>query len=164
MLSITNERVFQGRGDVHLRATQLDALAERVVVKARPAVQGDRQARAVGDLLEPVVGDVHLALVDAVGGPDRRGERGQLDLLAERHGLVGVGQVGVVLGDEDVVLDADDLAHLRLDGHAGRLGHFADLFGHREVLVIRQVRCINHHAGPSRLDALPHHVQVAAVV
>ncbi len=75
-----------------------------------------------------------------------------------------VGEVGVVLGDVDVVLDAGQLAQLRLYHNPLIVGVLHHLAGEGHVVLVVVVAAIDHHRGKAPVDAGFADFKIRAVV
>jgi len=97
-----------------------------------------------------------------VAGADGDGERVAPGALHEFDGLIGVG-VDRVFG-RDLVLDARQLAQFGLDPHALVVGVFDHAAGDGDVLLVGQVRTVDHDGGEAAVDARLADVEVLTVV
>ena len=79
-------------------------------------------------------------------------------------GLLGVGQLGVGLVDGHVLLDAAQLAQLRLDHQAACVRRIDDPAGDLDVLLVRLVAGVDHdRAVETALDAVHAGLLVAVI-
>ena len=120
------------------------------------------------DLVEDVEPDLWLGarreLVSAVGCADSDGEGVDASLADEVLDLLRPG-VGVVLS-LDIVLDASKDTELTLDADVvwAGVGVLDNLLGEGDVLVVREVRAVNHDRAEAVLDAGLAELEAVTVV
>ena len=105
-----------------------------------------------------------LNLCAAVAGADGDREGVDAGLLDEVLDFLRLGVIGVL--GRDIVLDAGEHAELAFDRDIVllRMGEVDDLLGERDVLVVGQVRAVDHDRGEARLDAALAELEAVAVV
>jgi hypothetical protein len=103
-----------------------------------------------------------LELVGAVRGADRDGQRIHAGLGYEIHDVLGIG-VGVVLG-RNLVLHTGQYAQLAFYRHVELVCVVDHLLGERHVLLIGEVRTVDHHRREAHVDAALAKLERVAVV
>src|SRR5699024_9193240 len=140
----------------HLAAELVDD-GDAVLRNGRSAVQDDREAgQALADLFEDIEAQLRLLagleLIGAVAGADGDGEGVAARLFGEFADLVGLGEAGVLRLDVDGILDAGELAELRLDDDAAVMRVLDDLAGDLDIFFEGVVRSVDHDGREAVLD------------
>ena len=143
----------------------------------RGAVQHDREpGDALLDLLQDVETEfgrhehavriaralLGLELIGSVRRADRDGQRIHTGLLHEILHVLGTG-VGMVFG-RNLVLDTGQHTQLALHRHIVLVGILHDLLRQRHVLIVRQVRTVDHHRRETHIDAILAKLEGIAVI
>ena len=101
-------------------------------------------------------------LISAVGGADGDGQRVTAGLLHKLLYVLGTG-VGMVFG-RNLVLDTGQHTQLALHRHIVLVGILHDLLRQRHVLIVRQVRTVDHHRRETHIDAILAKLEGIAVI
>ena len=154
LLDAAQPGLLQFGADVDLRHAPADALAQRIVGSAGAAVEHERRFHARGDLLQALQVDLRLPPVDAVDGADGDGEAVKARLRDEVGGLVGIGLQRVLLGDADVPLEPGHVTEFALHAGVEPMGDLNRRACEAHVLLVGEVRAVEHdgrEAGPHAL-------------
>ena len=105
-----------------------------------------------------------LELEGAVAGADRDGQGIHAGALYKILHLSGVSVRSVGGADIDGVLDAGQTAKLRFHGYVPGMGVVSDLFCQLHVLLIGQMRAVDHHGGEAAVDAVLAQLEGRAMI
>jgi hypothetical protein len=132
-------------------------------------IEDDRESgQLLLDLVEDIEPDLGLGagreFVGTVRRSDGDSQRVDTGLLDEVLDLLGLG-VGVLLG-LDIVLDARKNAELTLDGDVvgARVSELDDLLREGDILLVREMRPVDHDGAEAELDAVLADLERVAVV
>ena len=101
-------------------------------------------------------------LVGAVAGADRDGQRVAAGAGGEVNHFGGIG-VGVVVGG-NLVLNAGEHAELTFYGHVVLVCVVNYFLGESHVLLVGEVRAVDHNGGEAVVDAVLAELEAVAVV
>ena len=153
-------------GAGQLAARGVDALHLVLRHRAGPVHDHREAGQELGDLRDDFEMQTLGAgeLVGAVARADRAGQRIAARALDEFDRLLRIGQLGVRLGDRDVLFDAAELAELGLDRDALGVGRVDDALRDGDVLVEGLRRGVDHHRAVEAARDAVHAGLLVAVV